>query len=81
MLRVYSSSPAQLIITLPINNENIKIIFAIEENSNLIAINIAMQPSANPIKYPIVAFIIFVKYVNKDQFYLKFKLEQNMNYL
>ena len=81
MLHVYFSSPAQLIITLPINNENIKIIFAIEENSNLIAINIAMQPSANPIKYPIVAFIIFIKYVNKDQFYLKTKLEQNMNYL
>ena len=81
MLHAYSSSPAQLIITLPINNENIKIIFAIEENSNLIAINIAMQPSANPIKYPIVAFIIFIKYVNKDQFYLKTKLEQNMNYL
>ena len=81
MLHAYSSSPAQLITTLPINNENIKIIFAIEENSNLIAINIAMQPSANPIKYPIVAFIVFVKYVNKDQFYLKTKLEQNMNYL
>ena len=81
MWHAYSSSPAQLIITLPINNENIKIIFAIEENSNLIAINIAMQPSANPIKYPIVAFIIFIKYVNKDQFYLKTKLEQNMNYL
>ena len=81
MLHAYSSSPAQLITTLPINNENIKIIFAIDENSNLIAINIAMQPSANPIKYPIVAFIIFIKYVNKDQFYLKTKLEQNMNYL
>ena len=81
MWHAYSSSPAQLIITLPINNENIKIIFAIEEKFNLIAINIAMQPSANPIKYPIVAFIIFVKYVNKDQFYLKTKLEQNMNYL
>ena len=79
MLNVYFSSPAQLIITLPINNENIKIIFAIEEKFNLIAINIAMQPSANPIKYPIVAFIIFVKYVNKGQFYLKTKLEQKMN--
>ena len=81
MLHVYSSSPAQLIITLPINNENIKIIFAIDEESNLIAINIAIQPSANPIKYPIVAFIIFVKYFNKGQFYLKTKLEQKMNYL
>ena len=81
MVHVYSSSPTQLITTLPINNENIKIIFAIEEKFNLIAINIAMQPSANPIKYPIVAFIIFVKYVNKGQCYLKTKLEQNMNYL
>ena len=81
MLHIYSSSPAQLIITLPINNENIKIIFAIDEKSNLIAINIAIQPSANPIKYPIVAFIIFVKYFNKGQFYLKTKLEQKMNYL
>ena len=81
MVQVYSSSPAQLIITLPINNENIKIIFAIEEKFNLIAINIAIQPSANPIKYPIVAFIIFVKYFNKGQFYLKTKLEQKMNYL
>ena len=81
MQLAYSSSPAQLIITLPINNENIKIILAIDEKSNLIAINIAMQPSANPIKYPIVAFIIFVKYVNKGQFYLKTKLDQNLNYL
>ena len=81
MVHVYSSSTTQLITTLPINNENIKIIFAIEEKFNLIAINIAMQPSANPIKYPIVAFIIFVKYFNKGQFYLKTKLEQNMNYL
>ena len=81
MLHIYSSSPAQLIITLPINNENIKIIFAIEEKFNLIAMNIAMQPSANPIKYTIVAFIIFVKYLNKGQFYLKTKLEQKMNYL
>ncbi len=81
MLHIYSSSPAQLIITLPINNENIKIIFAIDEKSNLIAINIAIQPSAYPIKYPIVSFIIFVKYFNKGQFYLKTKLEQKMNYL
>ena len=60
---------------------NNKIIFAIEEKSNLIAMNIAIHPSAKPMKYPIVAFIIFVKYVNKDQFYLKSKLEQNMNFL
>ena len=53
----YFSSPAQLIIMLPISREKIKIIFAIDEKSSFIAMNIAMHPRANPIKYPIVAFI------------------------
>ncbi len=55
----YSSSPTKLIITLPIRRENINNILAIDENSNFIAINIAIHPKEKPIKYPIVAFILF----------------------
>ena len=55
----YSSSPTKLTITLPIKRENINIILAIDEKSNFIAKNIAMQPREKPIKYPIVAFILF----------------------
>ena len=54
----YFSSPTQLIITLPMSSEKIKIIFAIDEKSSFIAMNIAIHPRANPMKYPIVAFII-----------------------
>ena len=55
----YSSSPTKLTITLPIKRENINIILAIDEKSNFIAMNIAMQPREKPIKYPMVAFILF----------------------
>ena len=55
----YSSSPTKLTIILPIKRENINIILAIDEKSNFIAMNIAMQPREKPIKYPIVAFILF----------------------
>ena len=73
VLTVYSS-PAQLIITLPINNENISIIFAIEEKSNFIAMNMAIQPSVKPIKYPIVAFIYSSNNTNEVPFLFKTKL-------
>ena len=44
------------------SSEKIKIIFAIDEKSSFIAMNIAMQPRANPMKYPIVAFmLLFLK--------------------
>ena len=55
----YSSSPTKLTITLPIKRENINIILAIDEKSNFIAMNIAMHPREKPIKYPMVAFILF----------------------
>ena len=68
------SSPAQLMITLPISNENISIIFAIEEKSNFIAMNMAIQPSVKPIKYPIVAFIYSSNNINEVPFLFKTKL-------
>ena len=73
VLTIYSS-PAQLMITLPISNENTSIIFAIEEKSNFIAMNIAIQPSVKPIKYPIVAFIYFSNNSNEVPFLFKTKL-------
>ena len=40
------------------SSEKIKIIFAIDEKLSFMAMNIAIHPRANPMKYPIVAFIL-----------------------
>ena len=56
----YFSSPTQLIITLPMSREKTSTIFAIDEKSSFKAMNIAIHPSANPMKYPIVAFIFLL---------------------
>lgn len=60
MYNDYFSSPTQLIITLPMSREKTSTIFAIDEKSSFKAMNIAMHPSANPIKYPIVTFIFLL---------------------